>query len=249
MPERGPRLGTARRSAAPESPSASTDRGREGLTLLVGPRRLWWRHPSPRAQRVIRTSANVVGAAGAGYFAYITLAAYLSTHRPIGLLQSAEQMVVVVAYLARRPARVVTERFGDWILAFGGTFAPVLLRPDGAHPQWGLTWGLALQFVGVTICLLSLLTLGRSFGFAAADRGLVWRGPYRIVRHPIYASYVLLQVGYLLQSLSLRNLAVVLLATGCNVGRIKAEELVLATNAAHSRYRSRVRWKMLPGVW
>jgi hypothetical protein len=61
--------------------------------------------------------------------------------------------------------------------------------------------------------------------------------------------YVLLQTGYLLQSLSLRNLAVVLLAAACNVGRIRAEELVLATNATHSHYRNRVRWKLLPGVW
>jgi protein-S-isoprenylcysteine O-methyltransferase Ste14 len=177
------------------------------------------------------------------------LAAYLQTHRPIGFLLSAEQMVVVVAYLVRRPARVITRRSGDWLLAFGGTFAPVLLRPDGAHPTGGLEWGLALQFCGVTICLWSFLALGRSFGFAAADRGLVSRGPYRIVRHPIYASYVILQIGYLLQSLSLRNVAVVLLATACNAGRIRAEELVLAANAGYAHYRNRVRWRMLPGVW
>jgi len=32
-----------------------------------------------------------------------------------------------------------------------------------------------------------------------------------VVRHPIYASYLLIQSGYVLQSLSLRNLAVVTL--------------------------------------
>jgi protein-S-isoprenylcysteine O-methyltransferase Ste14 len=207
------------------------------------------RDPSPGAQRAIRISANVIGAVGAAYFAYITLAAYLSTHRPIGVLQSAEQMVVVVAYLVRRPARAVTRRSSDWLLAFGGTFAPVLLRPDGLHPAWGLRWGLILQFCGVCICLWSLLTLGRSFGFAAADRGLVRRGPYSVLRHPVYASYVLLQSGYLLQSLSLRNVAVVGLATACNVGRIRAEESVLAANADHASYRSRVRFRMLPGLW
>ncbi|HEY6427239.1 MAG TPA: methyltransferase, partial [Acidimicrobiales bacterium] len=95
----------------------------------------------------------------------------------------------------------------------------------------------------------SFVALGRSFGFAAADRGLVWRGPYRVVRHPIYASYVALLVGYLLQSLSLRNLAVVVLAIACNAGRIRAEERVLATNPAHAAYRRRVRWKVFPGVW
>jgi protein-S-isoprenylcysteine O-methyltransferase Ste14 len=205
--------------------------------------------PPPRAQRVIRITANLIGAAGAAYFAYITFQSYLQTHRPIGFLLSAEQMVVVVAYLVRRPARVVTRRFADWLVAFGGTFAPVLLRPDGAHPQWGLQWGLVLQFCGVAIVLASFLALGRSFGFAAADRGLVRRGPYRIVRHPIYASYIVLQVGYLFQAISLRNLAVVILATACNVGRIRAEERVLATNPAFAVYRDRVRWRMVPRIW
>jgi protein-S-isoprenylcysteine O-methyltransferase Ste14 len=213
------------------------------------PRSASRRDLAPSTQRLVRLAANVVGATGAAYFAYVTLDAYLRTHRPIGFLFFAEQMVVVVAYLVRRPARVVTRRFGDWLVAFGGTFVPVLLRPEGAHPAWGLEWGLVLQFCGVIVCLWAFLTLGRSFGFAAADRGLVSGGPYRVVRHPIYASYVALLVGYLLQSLSLRNLAVVLLALACNAARIKAEERVLATNPAHAAYRLRVRWKVLPGVW
>jgi protein-S-isoprenylcysteine O-methyltransferase Ste14 len=203
----------------------------------------------PRSQLIVRVSLNVVGAAGAAYFAYVTLSAFLDTHRPIGVLFFAQQAVVVVAYLVRRPANAVTLRFGDWLLAFGGTFVPVLLRPDGAHPPGGLTAGLVLQFVGVIIAIWSLTTLGRSFGFAAADRGLVSRGPYAVVRHPVYASYVLLLGGYLLQSFSLRNAFVALVAFGCDVGRIHAEERVLALNPAHEDYCRRVRWKLMPGVW
>ena len=209
----------------------------------------WLHEPSPKAQRNIRIGANLIGATGAAYFAYVTLDSYLRTHRPIGVLFFAEQMVVVVAYLVRRPARVITRRFADWLFAFGGTFVPVLLRPDGAHTDWGLQWGLVMQFCGVLLCLWSFFFLGRSFGFAAADRGLVQRGPYRIVRHPIYASYVLLQTGYLMQSLSVRNLVVVVLALACNIGRIRAEERVLRANPAHAAYRERVRWRLLPGVW
>lgn len=222
---------------------------REAPTVVSSSGRTWLHDPSPNAQRFIRIGANVVGAAGAAYFAYVTLDAFLRTHRPIGVLFFAEQMVVVIAYLVRRPARMVTSRFVDWLLAFGGTFIPVLLRPDGAHTQWGLTWGLVLQFLGVVICLWAFVFLGRSFGFAAADRGLVQRGPYRIVRHPIYASYILLQTGYLAQSFSARNLVVVVLALACNVGRIRAEERVLTANPAHAAYREHVRWRLIPGVW
>ena len=125
----------------------------------------------------------------------------------------------------------------------------MLLRPDGLHPRWGLEVGLVLQLVGLLGCLWSFASLGRSFGFAAADRGLVRRGPYAVVRHPIYASYVVLQFGYLLQSLSLRNLLVVLAATACNAGRAMAEERVLATNPEHAVYRASVRWRLLPGLW
>jgi protein-S-isoprenylcysteine O-methyltransferase Ste14 len=103
--------------------------------------------------------------------------------------------------------------------------------------------------VGLGTCCASFLALRRSFGFAAADRGLVQRGPYALVRHPIYASYVLLQFGYLLQSISPRNLAVVAVATAFNVGRVRAEERILANNPQHAAYRTRVRWCLIPGVW
>jgi protein-S-isoprenylcysteine O-methyltransferase Ste14 len=192
---------------------------------------------------------NLVGAAGAAYFAEATLRAYMQTGRPLGAVLFVEQMWVVVAYLIRRPARLVSRRWGDWALAFGGTFGGVLFRPVGAHPHWGITTGLILQLVGLAICVASFLTLGRSFGFVAADRGLVRTGPYAVVRHPIYASYLLLQLGYVLQSISLRNALVMLLASGCNVGRALAEDRVLATNDEYRAYRQQVRWKLVPGVW
>jgi protein-S-isoprenylcysteine O-methyltransferase Ste14 len=160
-----------------------------------------------------------------------------------------EQSWVVVAYLIRRPARTVTRRWGDWLLAFGGTFGGVLFRPVGAHVNWGIDTGLGLQVVGLGICVVSFLALGRSFGFAAADRGLVRRGPYAVVRHPIYASYLLLQSGYLLQSLAVWNVLVMVFVTSCNIGRIRAEDRLLATNEEYASYRSQVRWRLLPGLW
>ena len=208
-----------------------------------------WLEPellSARAKRLIRISANLVGAAGAALFAKATLQAYLHTHRLLGGAFVVEQMWIVVAYLIRRPARTVSRRLGDWLLAFGGTFAPLLFRPVGAHPHWGVIGGLGLQVFGLAICILSFLTLGRSFGFAAADRGLVRRGPYALVRHPIYASYLLLQSGYLLQSISAWNALVLLLATSCNIGRIVVEDRVLATNEQYDAYRAQVRWRLLP---
>ena len=201
------------------------------------------------AERLIRISMNLVGAAGAAVFAEATLQAYLQTHRPLGVAFFAEQMWVVVAYLIRRPARTVSHRWGDWLLAFGGTFAGVLFRPEGAHPQWGISLGLVLQLVGLATCVASFLSLGRSFGFVAADRGLVRKGPYAVVRHPIYASYVLLQLGYVLQSISLRNALVMIVASGCNVGRVVGRGSRSWDQRRDASYRNLVRWRFIPGVW
>jgi protein-S-isoprenylcysteine O-methyltransferase Ste14 len=202
--------------------------------------------PPVRAAPLVRLSANLVGAAGAAWFAVASLQFYLHTHRLLGAVLVGEQTWVVVAYLIRRPARAVTRQPVDWLLAFGGTFGGVLFRPVGAHPGWGVGAGLGLQLVGLSACVASFLALGRSFGFAAADRGLVVRGPYAVVRHPIYASYFVIQSGYLLQSQSVRNLLVMLLVTACNLGRAAAEERVLAAGPDYDAYRRRVPHRMIP---
>jgi protein-S-isoprenylcysteine O-methyltransferase Ste14 len=204
---------------------------------------------STRVQQLWRIVANLVGAAGAAYFAALTLESYLRTHRLLGVGFFLEQMVVVVVYLVRRPALDVTRRARDWVLAFGGTFVPVLLRPDGAHPPLGVNLGTAFQVLGLAICLWAFLALGRSFGFAAADRGLVRAGPYAVVRHPIYGAYLLLQGGYVLQSVSLRNVIVFLVASAFNVGRVLVEDELLGGNPEHAAYRAKVRWRLIPGVW
>jgi protein-S-isoprenylcysteine O-methyltransferase Ste14 len=210
------------------------------------------REAPPRRSRkvlVVRITLNIVAAFGAALFARAGLEYYLRTHSLIGGAFFAEEMWIVVAYLVRRPARVVSQRPLDWLLAFGGTFGGVLLRPSGAHPHWGVVAGFDLQMIGLTICVASFLALGRSFGFAAADRGLVQRGPYLFVRHPIYASYFFLQIGYLLQSLSIQNALIIVFICSCNIGRAVVEERLLVTSSHYEEYRLRVPWRLMPGVW
>ena len=202
-----------------------------------------------RTTRATRLLANLVGALGATYFAWSGYHHYRVTHSLIGAAFLCEQLWVVVAYLVRRPAIRLSTHTGDWMLAFGGTFGGVLFRPLGSHPHWGVVTGFDLQALGLVICAASFAALGRSFGFAAAHRGLQHSGPYAVVRHPLYASYVLLELGYVLQSISWRNITVMALVCGCNLGRIFAEERLLGEDASYGEYRERVRWRLLPHVW
>lgn len=198
---------------------------------------------------VVRVAVNLAGAAGAAFFAWASLLYYLHTHRLIGAAFLVEQAWFVVAFLIRRPVRAAARSLGPWLLAAAGTFGGLLFRPTGAHPAWGVTAGLVLQLAGLALAVTALVVLGRSFGFVAADRGLVTRGPYAVVRHPVYAAYIVIQAGYLVQSVSARNVAVLVFVTGANIGRAIVEERVLAGSADYGAYRQHVRWRLVPGLW
>ena len=220
-----------------------------GCGLAKGPQ---WPGPDRLrglAARAVRVAVNLAGATSAVWFAQASFAYYLHAHRLIGGLFLVEQAWFVGAFLFRRRAQTVSPRLSSWLLAAGGTFGGLLFRPAGAHLLWGVRAGFALQLAGLVVAIASLVTLGRSFGFVAADRGLVTRGPYALVRHPVYAGYLLIQFGYVAQALSWRNALVLLLATACNIGRTVAEERVLSAAQEYRRYRQQVRWRLIPGIW
>jgi protein-S-isoprenylcysteine O-methyltransferase Ste14 len=203
----------------------------------------------PPSGRAIRVLVNVAGAALAAWFARASIEYFLQTHRLIGGLFCVEQIWFAAAFLCRRPARAVSPTLTAWLLAAAGTFGGLLLRPAGVHELWAVRAGFVLQLAGLVLVIGSLVALGRSFGFVAADRGVVTRGPYAVVRHPVYASYVLIQVGYVLQAVSGRNVVILICVTAANVGRVIAEERVLSGSAAYRRYRESVRFRFVPGLW
>lgn len=204
---------------------------------------------SPGVERLVRIAVNGTGAAFAVLFLQASLRFYGRTHSLVGGLFVIEQAWFVIAFLIRRPQHAVSHRLGDWLTAAGGTFGGLLLRPNATHLPWTVATGFVLQLTGLIIVIVSLLALGRSFGFLAADRGVKTRGPYAVVRHPVYASYLLIGSGYVLQSVSVRNIAIFAGVTACNVARALAEERVLAESPAYRAYQRRVRWRLVPHLW
>jgi len=109
--------------------------------------------------------------------------------------------------------------------------------------------GLALVILAAGLSLVSLLTMGRLFGVRPALRGLVTRGPYKLVRHPIYLSYVIADIGYNLQEWNSVTIALVLLGWASLVYRIKAEERLLSHHPGWQTYAVSVRSRLLPCIW
>jgi protein-S-isoprenylcysteine O-methyltransferase Ste14 len=109
--------------------------------------------------------------------------------------------------------------------------------------------GLVLVTIAAGLSLVSLLTIGRLFGVRPALRGLATGGPYRFIRHPMYLSYVIADIGYNLQEWNPVTLLLVLAGWISLIYRIHAEERVLSQHAEWPAYVTLARYRLFPGLW
>jgi protein-S-isoprenylcysteine O-methyltransferase Ste14 len=166
---------------------------------------------------------------------------------PLFLLVS--EGVVVLFILLRRPTQDISRRGGDWILGLAGTLLPLLaIAPHGA-PLLPMRLCEAIMIAGFALQLSAKLTLRRSFGVVAANRGVKASGPYRLIRHPMYAGYALTHVGFLLSGPTVWNLAIYGTVLTIAVRRIVAEERVLREDPAYRALAEKVRFRLLPFVF
>jgi len=193
--------------------------------------------------------SNAVLASALLLFAWTHFMSWRASGRPTGLGVMVQESVAAVLVMTRhRTARAARDPLA-WLATAIGSFGMLAARP-ASSPLAGLqgAW-MALQLLGVAVAVLSLLSLGRSFGLVAAHRGIKTGGPYRVVRHPVYAGYLLAHLGYLLENPSPHNAALVAVVWSCQLLRIRQEERFLASDPAYLAYRARVRWRLLPFLY
>ncbi len=183
------------------------------------------------------------------YFAVRMLAGWLDTGGLVNLLYLADQSLVVGFILLRRPTDAISRRPADWINGLAGTFLPLLLLPASGTPLVPMAACWALMLLGTATHLAAKLTLRRSFGVVAANRGVKLSGPYLLVRHPMYLGYMLSQLGFFLAGPHLANLLILAGLWTLQIGRILAEERVLGADAAYGALVRRTRWRLVPGVY
>lgn len=155
--------------------------------------------------------------------------------------------LVVVLFVVRRDAHSVSRRPSDWGIALAASITVLLVRP--AEPNLApLAAALLLQILGVSFEVVAKASLGRSFGIVPANRGIVTKGAYRLVRHPIYLGYLVTHIGFVLANASAWNVAVLIVAWSLQVLRIFAEERFLRDDRMYASYCRKVRYRLIPGV-
>ena len=164
------------------------------------------------------------------------------------LLALASSLTVGLSLFARIPET------RDWrplsiVLSVGGTFYFLAIE---------LAPGIQLipEQVGATLCCAGILwqlfakaSLRRSFGLLPANRGIVTRGAYRLVRHPIYFGYFITDMGFLSTNFGWRNLLVYGGLYALQIGRLLREERLLSRDPEYRAYQAIVRYRVIPGVF
>jgi protein-S-isoprenylcysteine O-methyltransferase Ste14 len=174
---------------------------------------------------------------------------FLRTGRVTGLLLVAGESLVVVLTIARRRARLVDRSAVTAVITTLALAAPPLLRAATVAPLAPDVVTAMISAAGLVLVVVGKLALGRSFGVAPANRGVVCRGPYTMVRHPIYTGYLLTHVAFLAANPTPWNVAVLVVGDVALVLRALLEERVLSTDVEYQRYCLRVGWHLVPGVY
>ena len=175
---------------------------------------------------------------------------YLRTGHVTGLLLLVGESLVVVLTIVRRRAIAVDRSAAAAIMTAVSLVGPVLMRAT-SEPASLLSDHVTatLSAIGLLLVVLGKMTLGRSFGVVPANRGVVVRGPYMLVRHPIYTGYLIAHAAFLMAHPAPWNLSILLVADTALVLRALMEERVLSTDASYRQYCQRVGWHLVPGVF
>jgi protein-S-isoprenylcysteine O-methyltransferase Ste14 len=191
-------------------------------------------------------------ALGAGLYAWLVYRIVAGWHRDAGvasLFILPGEGLVLAFLLVRRPARELSLSRRDWVLAFLATTAPLLVVPGVGRTLVPPVVAAVVMVMGTLVQLHAKLTLGRSFGCVPAHRGLKLDGPYQLVRHPIYAGYFIAHLAFLLVNPTVWNSLAYATCYALQVPRLLAEERLLARDPQYAAYLTRVRWRVVPGLF
>jgi len=193
---------------------------------------------------------RLITAAAFAAFTYGAIAHWLAAPNRITLLLLvvANAFTTGLTLVTRRPAR------RDWrplalLCSMGGTYGCLVYNLNPGIKIVPEAIGALLQVAGIAWQLFAKASLRRSFGILPANRGVVSRGAYRFIRHPMYLGYFVTDLGFLLTNLSLYNLLVNIAQLACQVGRIQREERMLSTDERYRAYCSGVRFRLIPRIF
>lgn len=156
------------------------------------------------------------------------------------LMTIAYYVLIVAVYLRRSTARATSPSRLAAAVALLASYLPFSLGflAAGTPPLPVLMVANVSLLLGLGFSLWSLRCLDRSFSIIAQARAVVSRGPYRIVRHPLYTGELVAALGIVLLNPGWATFAVWFFLCGLQAYRAHHEEaILLATLSDYAQYQ------------
>jgi protein-S-isoprenylcysteine O-methyltransferase Ste14 len=220
-------------------PSVAQTRPREFETVTIAP-----------AADLVREF--VARAFVAGLFAMMSVnlfGDFMRTGHVTGLLLVASESLVVVLTIVRRRAYLTDRSIAATVATTLSLAGPPLVRSAEGYALAPDMVTALVSVLGLVVVIAGKVALGRSFGIAPANRGVVARGPYAFVRHPIYSGYIVTHIAFAIAHPSPWNLTILAIADSALVVRALIEERLLRTDVQYESYCGRVGWHLVPGLF
>lgn len=159
-------------------------------------------------------------------------------------------MLMVGAYVLRREQATSDSSLLARCVAVGTTFLPFVmpLWPGRSLSMTADLFATVVLSLGLAGCVWSLRHLWTSFSVIPQARTLVSSGPYRWVRHPLYTTEIVTNLGLAMHFGRPYHWAVLVLLVAGQSYRARREERLLCRHVpGYAEYRSRTA-AFLPGL-
>jgi protein-S-isoprenylcysteine O-methyltransferase Ste14 len=124
----------------------------------------------------------------------------------------------------------------------------VVFAPDG-DASGGSALSALLLVTGTLSATVVVFHLGRSFSIVPLAQRVVRRGPYSIVRHPLYLAEEVALLGCLLRFLSPATIALFVVHCALQIARILFEENLLRRTFPDYAEYARSTPRLIPYIW
>jgi protein-S-isoprenylcysteine O-methyltransferase Ste14 len=107
-----------------------------------------------------------------------------------------------------------------------------------------------LTVCGVAFGASAVISLGMNFSFRPEARRLSRRGPYRVVRHPVYLAEIVVTLGALLANMRMTMVLGESVFVMLQIVRLRAEEQLLSRALPeYGDFTASVRFRLVPLIW
>jgi protein-S-isoprenylcysteine O-methyltransferase Ste14 len=159
--------------------------------------------------------------------------------------------MVTVLFLVRKQPIGRGAGLPERLVAVSGAFimTAVVIMPEAPISTTERIVATALMAIGQVVALGGLFWLRRCFAISPEARGLVTSGPYRFIRHPLYAGEFVTAAGMAVYAMSAPAVLVFLAFVALQLGRVAFEEraLTAAFPEEYAAYAARTP-RFIPGL-